>query len=1181
MNQTKQILFSVLMAFVMMATCPQRMWAQEPTQVSTASELTSALLSSSSVSAIKLTGDISTSSILSVSKNVTIDLNGHTITSTNSSCAVGVYSNGTLTMINGSLNSSSNDRALSISGTVILRNCDITAKGKCVTLESGEGGNVLTIEGNTSFTSFSGETIRMTKGTLNINGVCAILGDNRSARINNLGNPINIADGLTMIDSRGSQITNFNYYIAMSEVAAFVVKESCTAGQHTLQHHEGVAATCTEGGNAEYWNCTTCGRYYANAQCTSSLSSFVTSALGHNMVDDACTRCDYAIPSITVGTHTGIDIAKVSDGRHLATGYNLYKFIAPGNGTLTVAAEGSGDSFGALFDASYTKLIDDDDSNGHSDFIFNYTITKGQTYYIGLRPLAGNVELKNFTITVTFEEARPYAGCEYEYVARPNQNEDGSITWNDYYPVCKLHQEEASTCAIVSKDNGATYTFNVGGPSEEPAEVIMPCDLTLPEGKKIELSRGENILLDLNGKTISSHVSNEAIYLTDGSLTITDNSKTQSGTIINEAGDVLSADDGNLTIHGGKFWTKDNNSRALYIDGRYGIHAEIDGGHFISTESDAIYKDIPVVAMNYSYYSGDEEVEESDGLLRDENNQPYTDLIVKPAVKYAITVTANFYDDEDMWLGTMHFTSFDKAFETISDNDSHKIVITLNTDQTFANEASDSKDHIVIIDLNGHTLDGTYEGYEDEWSDEAQDYVKIPGSEYNKYHGLNFSSNTTIKNGTMKASVGGIGNTNVLTLDNATLVGDYISWQSETGIDVTNSSTLHINSEIGYGSFTVEDCRIDATSKVVLTGVNSIGLYGHVPGGYRNILHRLQLPEGYVLKQPFEDFNFGIYTEDNPEDKANMKGITFTINGADPLDECTDFEYIEVPTHNEEWTSYWTNYCRVCKLCHRIFEEGSVLSDDGDNYKYYYGGEEPAILTIDEEGEFTTDDVIVINDSKPFFAPKDIKASSVRYDRNIVKDGGKYSFFVPFEIPASLTASLGKFYEYSHVSESEGKAYFNDITLVGSDDEKGIVKANTGYFFDPAESISSITVANTTIKATTDIDSTSPSEAGIYGTYSQIGVPTGAYGYVNNGTFVKAGTGNQIRPFRAYLWLGSGITLAKVQAVFGSYEEETGINAAVGGIDLNAPIYNLNGQRIMNPLKGEIYIQNGKKVIKK
>ncbi len=80
---------------------------------------------------------------------------------------------------------------------------------------------------------------------------------------------------------------------------------------HTLTETTAKDATCTEAGNSAYWTCATCGNYFSDKQGNSSIEkdSWVTNALGHNLVDDDaveatcttagkeagkhCTRCSY------------------------------------------------------------------------------------------------------------------------------------------------------------------------------------------------------------------------------------------------------------------------------------------------------------------------------------------------------------------------------------------------------------------------------------------------------------------------------------------------------------------------------------------------------------------------------------------------------------------------------------------------------------------------------------------------------------------------------------------------------------------------------------------------------------------------------------------------------------------------------------------------------------------------
>ena len=158
------------------------------------------------------------------------------------------------------------------------------------------------------------------------------------------------------------------------------------------KHHKFVAATCTTDGNIEYWECNLCHKSFSNEQMTQMVSSLVVlSATGHEYDEnDKCKKCLQEIPFLKLGNNT-ITIGKVFGDRKEISGYNLYKYTAPEDGTLEVRANSNGkDTYGTLWEsrtaASY--LTYNDDVNG-SDFKITYTVTKGTTYYIGAREFFG------------------------------------------------------------------------------------------------------------------------------------------------------------------------------------------------------------------------------------------------------------------------------------------------------------------------------------------------------------------------------------------------------------------------------------------------------------------------------------------------------------------------------------------------------------------------------------------------------------------------------------------------------------------------------------------------------------------------------------------------------------------------------------------------------------------------
>ena len=52
--------------------------------------------------------------------------------------------------------------------------------------------------------------------------------------------------------------------------------------EHSPQHVDAMAATCTEKGNYENWHCKKCDKHFANAECTTVMNDWEIPALGHN-----------------------------------------------------------------------------------------------------------------------------------------------------------------------------------------------------------------------------------------------------------------------------------------------------------------------------------------------------------------------------------------------------------------------------------------------------------------------------------------------------------------------------------------------------------------------------------------------------------------------------------------------------------------------------------------------------------------------------------------------------------------------------------------------------------------------------------------------------------------------------------------------------------------------------------
>ena len=182
------------------------------------------------------------------------------------------------------------------------------------------------------------------------------------------------------------------------QVSAFTNTKPAQEGTMTIKHgdspihHKSVAATCTTDGNIEYWECNLCHKSFLDELLTQGVSSLVVSATGHEYDEnDKCTKCQQEIPFLKLGNNS-ITIGKVFGDRNEISGYNLYKYTAPEDGTLEVTANSNSEvTYGTLWESrTAASCLTSDNAGNWPDFKITYTVTKGTTYYIGARKLDGN-----------------------------------------------------------------------------------------------------------------------------------------------------------------------------------------------------------------------------------------------------------------------------------------------------------------------------------------------------------------------------------------------------------------------------------------------------------------------------------------------------------------------------------------------------------------------------------------------------------------------------------------------------------------------------------------------------------------------------------------------------------------------------------------------------------------------
>lgn len=278
----------------------------------------------------------------------------------------------------------------------------------------------------------------------------------------------------------------------------------------------------------------------------------------------------------------------------------------------------------------------------------------------------------------------------------------------------------------------------------------------------------------------------------------------------------------------------------------------------------------------------------------------------------------------------------------------------------------------------------------------------------------------------------------------------------------------------------------------------------------------------------------------------------------------------------------------------------AVWALENVNGKYFpspFGTKKREIVHLNGEKLYVVEgevlDKLEILDGFYFNSPTTFSVKDLYYDRNEVKV--KKNFYATINLPFSFRDERLKIFAYDHYDSQVGRIYLREVEqtepetpyLVRLADNAGIdelpllIEAkNAGI----AKSIQQFPKQNSQI----------PYMAiGFYGTYAKQKVVNGTDGFycfsTKYGDFRKANTtsGTKVGPFRAVFKIkedNAAAKFAKLSLSEGEDDETTTYidqSLFVEG-DANAPVYNMNGQRIAKSdkrLPGGIYIKGGKKIM--
>lgn len=168
-------------------------------------------------------------------------------------------------------------------------------------------------------------------------------------------------------------------------------------GSLTFSHtssvfHGAVSATCTKPGSKAYYECSCCHNFFSDENMDTPVYDIVIAPTGHDydFAGGICKTCGTVIPVLEEGA-MDIQVPAVYGDKDVPDGYNLYKFVAPGDGELTLYLSGSNDIYGCVWNSDCTEILETDmDEPEEGGIRYKCLVDKGQTYYIGVREYWGD-----------------------------------------------------------------------------------------------------------------------------------------------------------------------------------------------------------------------------------------------------------------------------------------------------------------------------------------------------------------------------------------------------------------------------------------------------------------------------------------------------------------------------------------------------------------------------------------------------------------------------------------------------------------------------------------------------------------------------------------------------------------------------------------------------------------------
>ena len=221
-------------------------------------------------------------------------------------------------------------------------------------------------------------------------------------------------------------------------------------------------------------------------------------------------------------------------------------------------------------------------------------------------------------------------------------------------------------------------------------------------------------------------------------------------------------------------------------------------------------------------------------------------------------------------------------------------------------------------------------------------------------------------------------------------------------------------------------------------------------------------------------------------------------------------------------------------------------------------------------GENNTAYKVVLTDKQDFYTPINFTAQTLTYQR--ANTAGYNSVCLPFAIHATDFGAGAKLETYTQMNES--KVNFTTIT---DNNEAG----HPCLVYCPAD-VTEWNIEKTDAYVVANPSPYGDGNATLYGAFTNNNIGAGCYKLSADGTALGiTSEKGKVTAFRCYL-KPTGMSQAP-QRLFVIHDDAatTGITTLPIDVTTSAPIYDLSGRRMQQPLKPGLYIVNGQKVMVK